>query len=1190
MKLKLYLTAFGLVLFQMLFSQNLSVEYLRCQNCTSTDYNGSGTTTYTYDAAAEFNTIDLVSDYGPRDTGTDHYDWHGGVDYSPETQNNDLGDGIVNIVAGSVHTIDFRGTYKFIYIDGLLYDFGYGHIFTNSSNDQTVGNFHYLEVVGTMPVRHAIITEDNRALSTMAGDLVTHPETGDIIETTDFVFSGQSIAPIGKSATPEAHLHLYAFENDNFNDGDDHTKNPLDLVNHVSPDFDVTIMEMIENVNNHTHTFGNGNTLNHDWNRFEPTTEGLVINYPGNVANEFLVKAQANGLTNGNKYSQGVLNIERVQLFIKNLNLGTPQALIQGPFFNSEIVYDGKINNGEARYPSDLDDDSRGEARMGRTGIECWAYSDRRQRPWDYFNFADFVSRIHTNDVIGAGGTEITDTPQNARYNDGLYEFEAKLKNINDEIYDSGNLEKVLDNFQPFMTQVQFLQNDVARHTLNRLQNEGTDAINDGKITNQPIFNDIKELVGQDITVNVTTSEPMDYLAIEWKNENNSDWNFIGDMDKVDNTSQNFTVKLSPNFDYECYIFRFSGQDLALNDLIDVYTMTDQNGGGSVSIPVRNSTTTWLNEDDNHLTGYDFVRFCIDDEACIPFALDGKEWNTNKSMPTGDCDQLDLIYHTVIYDCDEEAFVIRLEGLEEGDFDIGWSVDGGDYQPGGLEFMGTEPGEYCYLVFNEDECCFLEFCVEITSQEIGSNLEDIIFFFTPGPNGTSNMNIDGSNTPLFNTPIFMQLIDSDGNEVGGPKILSETSTPSPWVGLPIGEQFCIRYEDAGGCTDEYCFTVEGETCPGLLTTELLGLENTCPDENEGSIEIGVVPSDCQFSVSWDNGDSGSSISGLSPGTYCVTVQGTGFCEDCKSVRCFTINEKSEEECIDDPCDDPIVIDAVVTPLRVCNDWEAQVSRILSGSIVYSISGGSGNYDVSVCYVNPFTGVEENLGDLNGFVNVPFNRFGTYCIKITDDCGNEIKECYDFWQIFLPKEIPDCKWTKFGFHGENEDYYVESSEAPLIKDLPYPQNEYAGKSGYWSLVRDTKSASESEFEMVYELQSKSTDYKHMHLIIHNSKGKKSSSNGSNNPTVQSPALKMLDVSVQPNPFAESIQVTIESDVSEDGIIEIFDINGKKVFERNTSLNEGTNIIKLDDLPENIQGALFLKITTNTGSNTLPVIRI
>ncbi len=1188
MKLKLYLTAIGILLFQLLFSQNFDVEYLRCQNCTNTDYNGSSTTNYTYDASQAFNTIDLVSDYGPRDTGTDHYDWHGGIDFSPETNNNDIGDGLVNIVAGSVHTLNFTGNYKYIYIDGLLYDFGYGHIFTNSSGNQQVGNFYIQQITGSMPARYAIITEDNRALGLQDGEFVVHPDSGNNIETTDYVFSGQSVAVLGKSGTPEAHLHLYAFENDNFSDDDDDTKNPLDLVNHVSPDFDVRLMESLEVAHNHTHNFTNGNSLTHNWNRFEPTTQGITINYPGTTSNEFLVKAQAIGLTTGsNKYSQGVLNIEKASLYIENLSLGTPKSTIQGPFFNSEMIYDGKINNGASRYPLNLDEDAgnggRGEAHLGRTGIEAWAYSDRRQQPWDYFNFADFVSRIHTADALADGTTQYTDTPENARYNDGLYEFKAEIENINEDSYESDGVEAILDNFQPFMTQVKFQQNDVDRYTLNRLQDEGTDAINDGKMSNQEIINDLKEMVGQEIRIEVTTSEPMDYLAIEWKPENVADYTFIGDMNKDDNTSQKFSIILDPDFDYECYIFRFSGQDLAFNELIDVYTMTDENGSGDVSIPVRNSATTWINEDDNHLVGYDFVRFCITDEDCIPMALDNKNWNSNKSILTGDCDQLDLIYHTVIFDCSEEAFVIRLDGLEEGDFDIGWSVDGSDYEPGGLEFMATEPGNYCYIVFNEDQCCFLEFCEEITIEEIGSNLEEINFFFTPGPNGTSNLNIDGSNAPLFNTPIFLRLFDSNGNQVGSPKILSETSTPSPWVGLEIGEKYCVKIEDNGGCSDEYCFTVEGETCPpGWLTIELLGLENTCPDLNEGTISIGVAPTDCSYTVSWDNGETGSSIGDLGPGTYCVTVQGTGFCEDCKSVRCFTIEEKPEEEC--DDCGDPIVIDAEVTPISVCNDWIAQVSRLLSGSINYTISGGSGNYDVNVCYNNPITGVEENLGDLDGFVNVPFRKYGTYCIKVTDDCGNEVKECYDFWQVELPNPIPDCKTTKYMFFGEGVEYDVTELEPKLVKDLPEPNKVYDSKANYWRLVK----LDGSEKELYYELQSSETSYKHMYLLINGAK-KAAPATIENSNNVET-SLEDYVMTAQPNPFTESIQLNIESAIQEMGIIQIFDVNGQKLYEQNQTLEVGTNNIVLNNLPDHIQGALFIQLSTPTRTNTLPVIRI
>ena len=69
-------------------------------------------------------------------------------------------------------------------------------------------------------------------------------------------------------------------------------------------------------------------------------------------------------------------------VFYKNLDYNSSESLIEGPFFKSEIIYDGKLKNNSSRNPDNLA--SRGEASTNRTGVECWTYSDRRASPCDY--------------------------------------------------------------------------------------------------------------------------------------------------------------------------------------------------------------------------------------------------------------------------------------------------------------------------------------------------------------------------------------------------------------------------------------------------------------------------------------------------------------------------------------------------------------------------------------------------------------------------------------------------------------------------------------------------------------------------------------------------------------------------------------------------------------------------------------
>lgn len=179
-------------------------------------------------------------------------------------------------------------------------------MFTTPKGNQRSGNFYLRNISGGDPIDgpHAIITEDNRAIYSLGGIKVFSPHSNTDIITSNNVTAGQTIGPIGTSldgGSVESHLHLYAFEGNNFSIGDNNTKNPLDLVNHDSPFYEVTLFKPREI---------NG--------QFEPNQTGIELRYPGYEETNLLLKAQASGAPNGNHYPDDAFNIEKVEFFIKN--------------------------------------------------------------------------------------------------------------------------------------------------------------------------------------------------------------------------------------------------------------------------------------------------------------------------------------------------------------------------------------------------------------------------------------------------------------------------------------------------------------------------------------------------------------------------------------------------------------------------------------------------------------------------------------------------------------------------------------------------------------------------------------------------------------------------------------------------------------------------------------------------------
>lgn len=87
---------FFLLSFNILHAQQtIPVLYAPCENCNSGNHNENNHN-FQYGAIREFDTEHVTSDFGPGNYRT--YDWHGGVDYSPEGSNEDFGEILQSVV------------------------------------------------------------------------------------------------------------------------------------------------------------------------------------------------------------------------------------------------------------------------------------------------------------------------------------------------------------------------------------------------------------------------------------------------------------------------------------------------------------------------------------------------------------------------------------------------------------------------------------------------------------------------------------------------------------------------------------------------------------------------------------------------------------------------------------------------------------------------------------------------------------------------------------------------------------------------------------------------------------------------------------------------------------------------------------------------------------------------------------
>ncbi|TVR79671.1 MAG: PKD domain-containing protein [Chitinophagaceae bacterium] len=166
------------------------------------------------------------------------------------------------------------------------------------------------------------------------------------------------------------------------------------------------------------------------------------------------------------------------------------------------------------------------------------------------------------------------------------------------------------------------------------------------------------------------------------------------------------------------------------------------------------------------------------------------------------------------------------------------------------------------------------------------------------------------------------------------------------TGLSSGP-YSVTVTDANGCENIRNYFVSSVQGPQLTQSS----QNvSCNGAADGQIDVSTSGGTAPFTFDWSSGQSTSSISNLSPGTYTVTVTDAQGCETLGSV---VINEPPA-----------LVIDLQVSD-DPCGNGE--------GSAEVSVSGGSPSY--SIQWSNGLTGTE-----ISGLTS------GNYEVNVTDNNG------------------------------------------------------------------------------------------------------------------------------------------------------------------------------------------------------------
>lgn len=722
-------------------------------------------------------------------------------------------------------------------------------------------------------------------------------------------------------------------------------------------------------------------------NNLNNITEGIDIKYPGTKSNSILIRPVfPNGLHNGSRFNT-LNNVNSIELNIRNTSLNGNWEIISGPNYNSEIKYGGLL--GADAYPDKILNTS---GSFNVTGVYPDAYADSQPKEFDNFFFSDFFHRIHNDDQMsGTKSMLISYCPEDSRYVDGTYEFKSILKTINGDITDGELYSDQIDNFQPYIKSVDVLIDGI------NIYSASWDCTHDGPEFSGYECRSTDVSANSVITVNVSTSEALSQLSgrilefpglfIPFYHQGGLQWTA---------SFQNFNYLKDGDVGH----LEFAGTDIKGNQILDMKAMS----GGTVysqkpvPIPIRESETNW--KPSRKGGDIDNVH-----EFCFKNCTKLMEVDVENNILSPDCistGDLNLTYEQESFNGSGDGWIhLEITGGVPPYY-IVWKNQSGNIIKKGInlfDLTDLTAGTYCYSV-QDDHCCEIHSCITICPS--------ITLNVVTGITNPSDCQLNDGNIRIINAsanggrmPYEYHLEDIHGNH------LPQDPATGKYENLYAGKYFLIA-TDQNGCTGS--FTIE------LVSPEdfymFPNVTKACDGDN-GKISIEAFSSnypDDKYHFKWSTGFEESDvvesmIDQLAIGKYCVIV--TSNTTQCSKEDCFEIKGSGK-------------------PLTLKSTSRIPCPNQKNGEIQLTVTGGSKPYNYNWSH-GDFRSGTTHLGA------------GVYCVTITDDCLNSIKQCTDLSEVLsanldmeykCPKNVNVYSFPK----GGNPPYTFLWSNGANTKDL------------------------------------------------------------------------------------------------------------------------------------------------------------
>jgi hypothetical protein len=1004
--------------------------------------------------------------------------------------------------------------------------------------------------------------------------------------TIDVVNTVNPFLPLGNSGPPNStypvHLHLNTLPFNTEISSDLINGDPCQFLDIDRPSYDVTVNS-----------------------QFNPN--GISLTYPGTSPTKIKARVQMHGEpVNVNRYSH-LMDADKVELLLKK-DIESEYKRIKGDNKTAIVSEGGRLGEAVINHSN-----PENKTNWLSQGVNSNAYNSatsgaNARNPWDDYYFIDFPTRIHKNDQLNSGSL-YSDTPENARYNDGIYDFKVRVSSANGSYEDDGEKELIIDNFQPFLSKISLQATDGIIYESNRSQFEGNSNIkNDSYVI--PLSGNGDYIIHPYIEIH--SSEPLENLSCQFRiNDNGTigQWQTLTTYYYFYNNEKIWrTFRLYPsNFNHQlCHEFKFEGRDFSGNSLMNIYRMSNGNQNEEVSIPVRLSPNQWGNLDNDYQNGADYIYICPD-ELCNGEPnqiLIGDAQNIYNP-----CDDLNNWQQKIERNCEASSYILKLFKLGDNTtlplfqwFKDGQLLEGEN----DLELEIFEAGNYFYSIsYDSDDSPFGPICCQINGvfsiPEMSFNIEfPINYEIAQGAIGsTYNLNLKFESTDIILAyPLKIELLNKTQNQYFPILTILEYGTIGPFTNLISGCNYCLKITDNNGCIEEKCFYIEGNSCNNNYIDIQGVVQNSTCNSNSGSIsiitDIHSLNNCNNIRLSWNNPQhsDGHFISNLAPGTYCVTAKFEDIeCSFCSSSKCFTVQSNSGTN--------PIDVNAItrIQCVEQYNEKTGNYTIKWFGFVDMKVSGGTGNYTFK-WYPQPINSSNNQNGGVDSY-RFQFDQNGPYCVEITDDCGNIYQNCFDDAPIVrestdgISLEVAE----KFGCLGVDREFaegfyrtFGFSDPKFNIVDLMtlLPQRNYPVSFVYnpgLVFVKDYFSEDSVSYIMLVD-----NKFIMGNVGLRIRSGMPIISSVENINTDTSLIDRGVVFKAYPNPFSDQLNVSIFSKGKIEGVLEVHSIMGQRIYSENIEIRENTTTNKTLPLNRLSSGVYTISFVSDDKNQNIKVVKV